>query len=286
MWGLIGFTLILLATAVILFFQLKKPTPAPTPKPKASPQTVPIQQQQTGGVCELSFTVAASPSPAPQCVPQAFVGGSIETGSNNTTIVKCNYGKVIDCMTLEIIINNTPVACVFNELIATVGSFTCDIPFNTVTQASCNTFVGSENNCCAEANLVQKGSPSPAPSASPGASPSPSASPSLIACFDTCDNDSQCMSGLRCMTVSSQKRCVNAACTEDTDCSCASPVPSASPQASASPGASVQPQPSVSPRLIARASPAPAALPKAGGNTPLVLGVSAGILMMLLGLLF
>ncbi|MEK7513359.1 MAG: hypothetical protein AAB580_00545, partial [Patescibacteria group bacterium] len=67
MWGLIGFTLILLATAVILFFQLKKPAPAPTPKPKASPQTVPVQQQQTEGVCTLSFTVGITQDITVEC---------------------------------------------------------------------------------------------------------------------------------------------------------------------------------------------------------------------------
>lgn len=189
LWGLIGFTIILLITAIILFIQLKQPVPAPTPKPKASPQTVPVQQQQTEGVCTLSFTVTVSPSVSP--------------------------------------------------------------------------------------------SPSPSASPSPSVSPSPSASPAPIACFDTCVSDTECESGLRCMTIASEKRCVNPECKEDTDCSCTSPSPSASTQAqvSASPAASQI-------ASVPRASVAPAALPQAGGNTPLVLGISAGILMMILGLLF
>ena len=124
-------------------------------------------------------------------------------------------------------------------------------------------------------------SPSPSPSPNPSASPSPAPN----ACFDTCDSDAQCQDDLRCMTVSGTKRCVNPSCTEDADCSCASPVPSASPTASASP----QARASASPVVIAQASASPLAqvqLPQAGINTPLVLGVSAGILLMLLGLVF
>ncbi|MCX6816983.1 MAG: hypothetical protein NTZ93_03895 [Candidatus Beckwithbacteria bacterium] len=66
LWGLIGFTAILLITAIILFLQLRKPTqPLPTPKPVASPQVPEINVAGTAGVCELSFTVTASPSPSP-----------------------------------------------------------------------------------------------------------------------------------------------------------------------------------------------------------------------------
>lgn len=175
-WGLIGFTAILLATAVVLFFQLKQPGPAPTPRPKpaASPKTPPVQETTTEEVCSLSFTV----------------------------------------------------------------------------------------------------SPSPSPSASP--SPSPSASPQPTACFDTCDSDAQCEEDLRCTSVSGTKRCVNPSCTEDADCSCASPNPS--PSAPASPNPSASPQAN-----LPKASPP--ALPQAGVNTPMVLGVSVGILMMLVGLL-
>ena len=118
---------------------------------------------------------------------------------------------------------------------------------------------------------------SPSPSPSPSASPSPSPSPQPTACFDTCDSDANCEADLRCLTVSGTKRCVNPSCTEDADCICASPGPSASPSPSASPQAKA----SASPTAIAQA---PAQLPQAGVSAPLVLGVSAGILLMLLGL--
>ena len=130
-----------------------------------------------------------------------------------------------------------------------------------------------------ESSPSPSASPSPSPNPSPSASPSPSPSPQPNACFDTCGSDSDCESDLRCLTVSGTKRCVNPSCTEDADCICASPGPSASPSPSASPQAKA----SASPTAIAQA---PAQLPQAGVSAPLVLGVSAGILLMLLGLVF
>ena len=84
---------------------------------------------------------------------------------------------------------------------------------------------------------------------------------------------------------------MNPSCTEETDCACASPGPSPSP----SPKASVKPSPSpeeegeaevpvVSPPSGELAEQP--TLPEAGVNTPVILGVSAGILLMILGLLF
>ena len=110
-------------------------------------------------------------------------------------------------------------------------------------------------------------SPSPSPSPNPSPSPSPSPSPQPITCFDTCSSDAECEADLRCQSVSGTKRCVNPSCSEDADCSCAvAEVAHPSPLAS-----------------LPKASPP--ALPQAGVNTPMVLGVSVGILMMLVGLL-
>ena len=69
--GLIGFTLILLTTAIVLFFQLKQPQASPTPKskPAASPQLPPIQETTPQEVCSISFTIAASPNPSPSPSP-------------------------------------------------------------------------------------------------------------------------------------------------------------------------------------------------------------------------
>lgn len=102
----------------------------------------------------------------------------------------------------------------------------------------------------------------------------------LLGCFDQCTSDDQCEGDWRCMTYpgTDDKRCLNAECVEESDCSCA--VTQASPSPQASP-----------PSQLAQASPAPPRagqpeLPEAGVPTPAVLGVSAGLLLMLLGLLF
>jgi len=91
------------------------------------------------------------------------------------------------------------------------------------------------------------------------------------------------------MTVGGEKRCVNPGCTEETDCACASPGPSPSP----SPKASVKPSPSPKEQAELPEVTPPSGelaeqptLPEAGVNTPVILGVSVGILLMILGLLF
>ncbi len=131
------------------------------------------------------------------------------------------------------------------------------------------------NVCELAFNVAASPSPSPTPSATP--SPSPSASPT--ACFDTCSSDADCESDLRCQSVSGTKRCVNTTCPEDADCVCASSSPSPSPSSSVSPSPSSSVRPSVSPSTQPQ-------LPQAGIEGPMVLGVSAGILMMLAGLLW
>jgi hypothetical protein len=137
------------------------------------------------------------------------------------------------------------------------------------------------NVCELAFNIAASPSPSPSPSVSPSPSPSvsPSPSPSPTACFDTCDSDADCEEDLRCMDVSGTKRCVNPTCPEDADCVCASTPPSPSPSASVSPS----PRASVTPSVSPSAQPQ---LPQAGVNGPMVLGVSAGVLMMLAGLLW
>ncbi|MCG2692431.1 hypothetical protein L6272_06470 [Microgenomates group bacterium] len=72
------------------------------------------------------------------------------------------------------------------------------------------------------------------------------------------------------MTVGGDKRCVNPSCTSETDC--------AWPEAVASP--------SPSPTLVAQTKGGQPELPEAGIAGPAVLGVAAGLLMILLALLF
>lgn len=146
-----------------------------------------------------------------------------------------------------------------------------------------------ENVCEVSFTVTAPASPSPSPSVSP----SPSPSPEPITCFDTCNIDSDCEADLKCMTVGGDKRCVNPSCSSETDCVCADASPSPSP--SASPHASITPSPSAITYAPPATAPSPPTtitkggqpeLPEAGFIGPAVLGVSAGLLMMLLGLLF
>lgn len=83
--GLIGFTVILLATAVWLFVQLKQTTPVtPSPKPKVSasvqPETPGIEEVTAVEVCAIGFivTASASPSTSPSTSPSASPSTSPE----------------------------------------------------------------------------------------------------------------------------------------------------------------------------------------------------------------
>ena len=214
-WGLIGFTVILLVTAVVLFFQLKQPTPSPTPKPKpvASPQVPGIQETTAVEVCSLSFTIVASPSPSPS--PGTSPSPSPQPiGCFDTCSSDADCEDDLRCMTV-----GSTKRCV---------NPSCD------TDADC---------VCAE---------------------------DLKTCWEKCQNDNDCESKWSCMTVpgTNDKRCVNSACASDSDCTCTEARVTTSPRPSPTPRAE---QP---------------ALPTAGVNTPMVLGISTGILMMLVGLLW
>ena len=93
-----------------------------------------------------------------------------------------------------------------------------------------------------------------------------------ITCYDECETNADCDSSLICDDVDGTLRCVNYECPEESDCIC--PGASPSPRASLPPGASP----------IARGEQPE--LPEAGVATPAVLGISVGILLVILGLLF
>ena len=219
-WGLIGFTVILLVTAVILFLQLRKPVEEPLPKPKpvpvASPELPEVKQVEPEGVCEVSFTIEPSPEPSPSPSP-------------TTCFDTCEIDD--DC--------EGDLRC-----IETGGTDRCVNP---------DCIEDSDCDCDEDEDLV---------------------------CFDTCVTDSECPGDLRCMIYpgTSDTRCLNADCREESDCECPGVTASPTPPASAPPASA----PPASP--IARVEQPD--LPEAGVSAPAVLGVSVGLLMLILGLLF
>ncbi len=212
-WGLIGFTVILLVTAVILFLQLRKPVEeaVPKPKPVASPELPEVKQVEPESVCEVSFTVSPSPEPSPSPSP---------TSCFDTCEIDDDCEGDLRCM-------------------ETGGTDRCVNPECTE---------DSDCDCDEDEDLV---------------------------CFDTCVTDSECPGDLRCMIYpgTSDTRCLNTDCREETDCGCDVAVASPTPPASAPPASP-----------IARVEQPD--LPEAGVSAPAVLGVSAGLLMLILGLLF
>jgi len=232
LWGLIGFTLILLATAVFLFLQIRKPEPEPELEPvlptvkQTEPEPVlpTVKQIEPEGVCEIRFTVEASPSPSPSVSPSP--SPPITCYDECETNVDCDGGLICD------------------EVDGVDRCINYECP--------------EESDC-----LCEDVSPSPSPSVSP--SPTPSPPPT---CYDECETNADCVGDLICDDVNGVNRCVNYECPEESDCLCEDVSPSLSPGASPT-ARGKQPE-----------------LPEAGVSTPAVLGISVGILLVILGLLF
>ncbi|MFH0942621.1 MAG: hypothetical protein V1810_00415, partial [Candidatus Beckwithbacteria bacterium] len=87
-----------------------------------------------------------------------------------------------------------------------------------------------------------------------------------------------------CMTIpnTNDKRCVNPSCISESDCSCEQAQVSPSP----SPSATIITYASPRPSLVAQTKGGQPELPEAGIAGPAILGVSVGLLMILLALLF
>lgn len=110
----------------------------------------------------VNFTIGASctnPTPPPQCVTKQFVTGRISKGSNNTTVVSCDYGGFIDCVSSEILINGVKTACVFTGQSGNSLIFTCNLAFSPNMQANCSThnvteWPTSQSNCCSGTKLM------------------------------------------------------------------------------------------------------------------------------------
>ncbi|OGD55960.1 hypothetical protein A3I57_02635 [Candidatus Beckwithbacteria bacterium RIFCSPLOWO2_02_FULL_47_23] len=258
-WGLIGFTVILIITAIVLFFQLRQPAPSPAPRPRptASPQLPPIQETTTEEVCSLSFTVAELKCTGITLEP---TGTGIGAGDVRklTAQVSGDSGSYTHAWTITSAGNDGSLSSTTTNPTTWTAPSTLQSTQEWVIKDTLKDTSTTQQTTTCEVKFNFGG---------------------LNACFDTCGSDSDCESDLRCLTVSGTKRCVNPSCTEDADCTCASPGPSPSPSPSPSPQAQASPRASASPLAQAQ-------LPQAGVSAPLVLGVSAGILLMLLGLVF
>lgn len=96
-------------------------------------------------------------------------------------------------------------------------------------------------NCTLSFTVGATASPTPTPSGSPtptpsgSATPTPTASPTptpVTGCYTDC-SVTACESNLSCQTISGSKKCVNAACSGESDCDCT--TASATPQATTPP---------------------------------------------------
>lgn len=105
-------------------------------------------------------TAVPSPSPIPPaCSNKPFITGRVSKGANNTTIVSCDYGGFIDCVSSEIIINGVKTSCPFTGQNGNSLNFTCNQPFSVSMQANCathskNEWPTSQSNCCSGTKLI------------------------------------------------------------------------------------------------------------------------------------
>ena len=297
-WGLVGFTGILLVTAVILFVQLRKPAapPLPSPRPAASVEPVlpPVKEIAGEAVCEMSFSIeelectdiTVDPSSTSVVAGEtreltAEVTGGAETYSHAWTI--STTGSLDGSLSAT---TDSPVTWTAPSNLTESQEWTIT---DRVTDGSTTT---QEDECSVTLRFT-----------------------GLSACFDTCEIDADCEDNLSCMSVSGDYRCVdsdcpsevdcacdvdlvscnnectadaecegdlrciggaclNAECTEEVDCACDLALTSPPPKAPKAP-----PEPEV---ITKGGQPE---LPEAGVATPAVLGASIGILLVILGLL-
>ena len=267
LWGLISFTVILLITAVILFVQLNKPiSTLPQPTQTQEPQVVPVKQAAIEGPCELSFSVEplactdiiVTPSSTSVTSDEERDLEAVVTGGSGTyTHSWTTTSNGTDLGSLDTAVSNPTTWTAPSDL----GDPQTWTVMDTITDTS---VIPQTVDCEVEFEFT-----------------------GLITCFDVCEINSDCEPQWSCMDVSGVNRCVEPSCPENSDCLCASPSPS--PVSSPSPSPEVSPSPSpeapdISPSPIVRVEQPE--LPEAGVAAPAVLGVSAGVLLMILGLLF
>jgi uncharacterized repeat protein (TIGR01451 family) len=119
---------------------------------------------------------------------------------------------------------------------------------------------GDSSNCSITLSVTEPDVPTTTPTAPPV-----TPTPTPASCNNTCSVDSDCKSGLDCVS----GKCKNPSCTSETDCVCATPAPAT-------------PTPTSAP--ITQATPEPS-LPDAGIPTPTLVGLAAGSLLLMFAIL-
>lgn len=261
--GLIGFVVILLVTAVMLLFQIKKPVePLPSPRPRPSPTIPTVKQVEGEDVCEMAFVVEA-PLPL-TCYEECDPAGNL-----CSTEYECRYiSGIYRCVNPEC---ETEVSCICPKD-EKLGCFEkCSEDGECEAGLYCITVPGTNDKRC-----VDKECPDDIDCV---------CDKDLVACFGECESDDDCSGDNRCMIFpgTSQLRCLNPECTSETDCSCPIEGPTPTPTSISTPTpptkGTVAEEPTASPRA------AEPELPEAGGSLPVILGASTGLLLILAGLL-
>ena len=264
LWGLLGFTGILVVTAVILFLQLKKPasTPTPKPRPKASPVVPPVKQVTGEGVCEVAFSLEEE---------EDLVCTSITMDPNDTTVEESDERE------LTAIVTGGATPYTHSWTISSTGSNgTLSSTTTNPTDWTAPGTLSADQTWTITDTITDSSTTPQTTTCSVSLSYSEE---DELACFDSgCTSDDDCDGSLRCQDVAGVDRCVNAECPNDIDCICPGTSPSPSP--SSPPKGAPDPSPVPSPRVE------DPALPEAGVSAPAVLGVSAGLLLVIFGLLF
>jgi hypothetical protein len=123
--------------------------------------------------------------------------------------------------------------------------------------------------------------PSPSGSASPTPTPTVTASPTPAPqCGTTCGTNSDCPSTMVCYV----GVCRNPSCTTSSSCVCQTATPT--PTATATPVITASPTPAPTSTPIAQSTATPEPLPVTGIETPTILGITAGAVLLILGLAF
>jgi hypothetical protein len=141
----------------------------------------------------------------------------------------------------------------------------CTTPSDCPIGMTCSSGLCRRTSCTSAVNCICA-TATPSPSPTPTITPSPTPVPQ---CGSSCTTNANCISGMSC----SGGICRNTSCTSSANCICATATPTPTPT----------PSPTPSPiAVVPTPSPIPS-LPTSGDTTPTILGISAGLIMLVVG---